>query len=189
MKKLIVSMWLTLDGFVAGPNDEMDWLRGDDELASYENNLVANADALVLGRVTYEDFSSYWPNIPTDPKAMKWEVDYAQKVNSMRKVVFSRTLEKAEWNNSSILREVDAKEIEKLKKEPGKDLVIYGSLSIIQLLTNLGLIDEYQLLVHPIILGSGKRLYEHWNKMALKLEETKIFGSGVVLLFYQPDKK
>jgi dihydrofolate reductase len=189
MRKLIVTMWVTLDGFISGPNDEMDWVLGDDEeMGNYEYGIVDRADTLVLGRKTYQDFSGYWSNVPNNPDASAWEVGYANRVNPLRKIVFSRTLEKAEWENTKVLKAIVPGEIEKLKQESGKNMVIYGSSTIIQALTNPGLIDEYQLLVHPVVLGEGKRLYEDWSKTKLKLMDTKKFGSGVVLLTYQPEK-
>jgi len=138
--------------------------------------------------VTYESFAGAWPYVPDNPDASEGEKVYARIVNALQKVVFSKSLEKAEWHNSKLMREVNPKEIEKLKQEPGKDMVIYGSASIVQQLTNLGLIDEYQLSVHPIVLGSGKRLFKDVSNTNLKLVETKTFSSGVVLLTYRPTK-
>lgn len=190
MRKVIVTMWVTLDGFIAGPNEEMDWVMVDDEMGKYEDDMVSSADTLILGRVTYESFAGAWPHVPENPSASKGEVEYAHKVNAMAKLVFSKTLDKAEWNNSKLMREVIPEEVEKMKQEPGKDMVIYGSASIVQTLTNLGLIDEYQLLVHPVVLGSGKPLFKNIkDRVNLKLVETRTFHSGVVLLNYSPDKK
>src|SRR5438270_2965882 len=161
MRKVIVTMWVTLDGFIAGPNGEMDWVMVDDEMGKYEDDIVSSADTLILGRVTYESFAGAWPHVPENPSASKGEIEYAHKLNAMAKLVFSKTLDKAEWNNSKLMREVLPEEVEKMKREPGKDMVIYGSASIVQTLTNLGLIDEYQLLVHPVVLGSGKPLFKN----------------------------
>src|SRR5258708_8013337 len=149
MRKVIVTMWVTLDGFIAGPNGEMDWVMVDDEMGKYEDDLVSAADTLILGRVTYQSFAGAWPHVPESPSASEGEKEYARKLNAMRKIVFSRTLEKAEWNNSSLAKEVIPEDIEQLKHEPGRDMVIYGSASLVRTLTNLGLIVEYQLLVHP----------------------------------------
>lgn len=189
MRKIIVTMWITLDGFIAGPDGEMDWISEiyDEAMGNYEFDLVSAADALMLGRETYNSFAGAWPKVPDNPNASPGEVAYAHKVNAMRKIVFSKTLEKAEWHNSTLLRDIVPAEIEKLKQEPGKDIVIYGSASVIQALTNLGLIDEYQILVHPLALGSGKPLFK--DRVQLKLVNTKTHPSGVVILYYQPDKK
>jgi dihydrofolate reductase len=188
MRKIIVTMWISLDGFIAGPNEAMDWVLVDDQMGKYEDSMVSNADTLLLGRVTYDSFAGAWPYVPDNPEASEGEKQYARIVNALQKVVFSKSLEKAEWHNSKLLRAINSAEIEKLKQEPGKDIVIYGSASIVQQLTNLGLIDEYQLLVHPIVLGSGKHLFKDVSKTNLKLVETKTFSSGVVLLTYQPTK-
>jgi dihydrofolate reductase len=111
-------------------------------------------------------------------------------LNAMRKLVFSRTLENVEWNNSTLVNEVVPEDIEKLKQEPGRDMVIYGSASLVRTLTNLGLIDEYQILVHPVILGSGKPLFQDIkDQVKLKLVQTKTYPSGVVVLYYQPRKE
>lgn len=190
MRKIIVTMWVSLDGYIAGPNGEMDWIMVNDEMGKYESNFIKAADTLILGRATYESFAGSWPHVPENPSADEGEKEYARLLNSMRKIVFSKTLDKVEWNNSTLMREVSAQEIKKLKQEPGKDIVIYGSASIIQTFTNLGLIDEYQLLVHPIVLGGGKPLFKNiMNKNKLKLINTRTFSTGVVGLYYQPGQE
>lgn len=190
MRKVIVTMWITLDGFIAGPNNEMDWVMVDEAMGKYEDDLISAADTLLLGRVTYQSFAGAWPYVPENPSASEGEKEYARKLNAMRKIVFSGTLEKTEWNNSALAKEIVPEEIEKIKQEPGKDIVIYGSASIIQALTNLGLIDEYQILVHPVVLGSGKPLFTNiQDRQNLKLVQTRTFPSGVVGLYYQPAGK
>jgi dihydrofolate reductase len=186
MRKIIVTMWVSLDGFIAGPNGEMDWVMVDEAMGKYEDDLVSAADTLLLGRVTYESFAGSWPKVPENPSASEGEKEYARKLNAMRKIVFSRTLRTVEWNNSTLMHEAVPGEIEQLKQQPGRDIVIYGSASIVQALANLGLIDEYQVLVHPLLLGSGKPLFKGLHeKRNLKLIDTKTFPSGVVLLQYQ----
>jgi dihydrofolate reductase len=187
MRKVIVTMWVTLDGFIAGPNNDMSWIRVDEAMGTYENDLVSAADTLLLGRVTYQSFAGSWPHVPDNPAASEGEKEYARKLNSMRKIVFSRTLETVEWNNSTLLHEISPDDVIALRQESGKNIVIYGSASVVQALMDLGLIDEYQLLIHPIVLGSGKRLFRDGsNTTALRLVEAKPFSSGVVLLSYQP---
>jgi dihydrofolate reductase len=188
MRKIIVTTWVTIDGFIAGPNNEMNWVGQlyDEAMGQYESDLVSAADTLILGRTTYESFAGSWPHVPDNPSVSEGEKEYARKLNAMRKVVFSKTLEKAEWNNSTLLRKIVPDEIVKLKQEPGKDIVIYGSASIVQALTNLGLIDEYQLLVHPLVLGSGKPLFKDIAKpVNLKLSRVDNRKSGVVVLYYE----
>lgn len=190
MRKLITTTWISLDGFIAGPNGEMDWIMVEDEMGAYEDAIVTSADTLLLGRVTYQSFAGSWPHVPDNPDAQPGEKEYARKLNAMRKIVFSKTLPTVEWNNSSLLKEVRHEDIAKLKQEPGRDMLIYGSASIVQTLTNLGLIDEYQLLVHPVVLGGGKPLFQDVKeRQKLKLVSTRTFPSGVIGLYYQPDKQ
>ena len=192
MSKIITTTWITLDGFIAGPNEEMDWIGEiyDEAMGKYEDDLVSSADTLLLGRVTYQSFAGSWPHVPDNPTASEGEKEYARKVNAMRKIVFSRTLEKVEWNNSTLVKEVVPEDIAQLKREPGRDMLIYGSASLVRTLTNFGLIDEYQLLVHPIILGSGKPLFQDIKDRAkLKLVNTKTHPSGVIVLSYQSREK
>lgn len=189
MRRIITTTWVTLDGFIAGPHGEMDWVGEiyDDAMGAYEYELVNAADTLLLGRVTYESFAGSWPHVPDNPDTSEGEKAYARRLNAMRKVVFSRTLERAEWSNSTLMNEVTPEAIEDLKREPGGDMLIYGSASLVQALTSLGLIDEYQVLVHPVVLGGGKPLFGALkDQVKLKLVGTKTHPSGVVLLTYQP---
>jgi dihydrofolate reductase len=188
MRKLVLTEWVSLDGYTAGPGNDMSFVGEsfNDEMGQYEDDIVSTGDTLVLGRVTYESFAGSWPHVPDKPDASEGEKAYARKLNSMRKIVFSRSLGSAEWNNSVLLREIDPEAIKRWKQEDGKDMLIYGSASIVQQLTNLGLIDEYQLLVHPVVLGGGKPLLGNiTGTQRLKLVSAKPFSSGVVLLTYQ----
>lgn len=189
MRKIITTTWITLDGFIAGPNNEMDFVGEafDEAMGKYEFDLVSAADTLILGRVTYESFAGSWPYVPEKPGADPGEVAYAQALNAMHKIVFSKTLSGVTWNNSRLEREIIPANIEKLKQEPGSDILIYGSASIVQELTRHGLIDEYQLLIHPCILGSGKPLFKDISqRVNVKLVNTEARSSGVVVLTYQP---
>ncbi len=192
MRKVIVTMWVTLDSFIAGPKGEMDWVGShyDEAMGKYEDDIVSAADTLILGRETYQSFAGSWPHVPENPNAAKEEVEYANKLNAMRKIVFSRTLDTVEWNNSTLFKEVMPEDIKKMKQEQGKNILIYGSASIVQAFTNLGLIDEYQLLVHPVILGSGKPLFANiQDRVNLKLVKCDVTDAGIARLYYQPAQK
>jgi dihydrofolate reductase len=157
----------------------------DAEMGRYESDILDTADTLVLGRVTYQSFAGSWPHVPDSPTASEPEKDYARRLNVMRKLVFSKTLATAEWHHSTLLREIDADAIRRLKAEDGKDLLIYGSANLVRQLTSLGLIDEYQILVHPVLLGGGTRLFGETERTRLDLVSATPFRSGVVLLTYQ----
>ena len=185
MRKIILSEWVSLDGFTSGSNNDMGFVGEsfNDEMGKYEDDIVSQSDTLILGRVTYESFAGSWPYVPDKPDVSEGEKAYALKLNAMRKLVFSTTLERAEWSNSQLFRQIDPEEISKFKEQEGKDILIYGSASIVQQFSKLGLIDEYQLLVHPVALGGGKPLFT--DTVKLKLASAKPFSSGVVLMTYQ----
>ena len=185
--KLIVTMWMSLDGFIAGPAGELDWILGDDEMSDYEIGLISDADTLLLGRKTYTDFYACWSE--KGPPKEGWEKTFAKKINALHKVAVSKTLKDAEWNDSKLMSAIAADKIKKLKDESKKGIVMYGSASIVQQLTNLGLIDEYQLLVHPLLLSQGKKLFQDVNKTGLKLVSSEAFKSDVMVLIYQPAEK
>jgi dihydrofolate reductase len=183
MRKIIVMNLVTVDGFFAGPKGEIDWHNVDDEFNDYAIEMLNRAGLLLFGRVTYELMAGYWPS-PEAPKENPKAI--ADSMNNLPKIVFSRTMKKADWNNTRLVKEINPEEIIKMKQEPGKDIMLLGSGTIVQALTNLGLIDEFRLMVNPIILGSGKPMFKGVNKRELKLVKTKIFNSGNVLLCYQP---
>jgi dihydrofolate reductase len=188
MRKIVLSEWVSLDGYTAGPNNDMSFVGEsfNDEMGKYEDDVVTAADTLVLGRVTYESFAGSWPHVPDNPNSSEGEKIYARKLNAMKKAVFSNTLTSADWHGSTLYREIDPEQVKGWKNETGKDLLIYGSASIVQQFTRLGLIDEYQLLVHPIVLGGGKSLFANLDDARrLKLVSATPFRSGVVLMTYQ----
>jgi dihydrofolate reductase len=183
MGKVIVSNLVTVDGFFAGPNGEIDWFVWDEELRDYSIDLLSTVDTLLFGRVTYQLMANYWPTATED-------AIIAERMNNLPKIVFSKTLESVEWKNAKLVKEIIPEEILKIKQFPGKDMVILGSGSIVSTLTQLGLIDEYRLIVNPVILGNGKPLFKGLkDRLNLKLLKTKAFSSGNVLLSYQPEKK
>jgi dihydrofolate reductase len=186
MRKIIVSNLVTLDGLFAGPNGELDWHVVNDEFFKQANDLLDSVDTFLFGRVTYQGMADYW----TSPAAMADDPVITPKMNKTAKIVFSKTLDKAEWQNSTLVKGDLAAEITRLKQQPGQDMVIFGSGEIVSALTSLGLIDDYRLYVVPVVLGSGKPMFEGITRpVNLKLTETKAFNTGVVLLRYAPAAK
>ena len=182
-------MWTTLDGFVAGPNDEMDWLLVDDEMFAYEIDLVTNAGSLLLGRVTHGDFARYWPGVAKDTGADENQRTYAHRVDSMDKVIASKSGNTADWKNTRRLADLDLATITDLKQQPGGDVVIYGSLSAVNALEAMDMIDEFHLLIHPRFLRSGKSLFSGEQPRGLELLSADTFHSGVVLAKYRPAQR
>ena len=187
MRNIIVSMRVTLDGFIAGPNGEMDWMEEfiDESLANYESELQKTVDVTLFGRVTYQGFESFWPQVARDPASPKGLVEYAQQLNAMRKIVFSKTLSRAEWNNAALVKEIVPEEIIHMKQEPGRDMVIYGSASIVRTRTNLCLIDRYHLVVYPVVArerqASLSRHRAHGEAFACQHQDTPFRGRGTLL--------
>jgi dihydrofolate reductase len=183
MRKIIASEFYSLDGFISDPNDSMDWVTTsfDPELGKYEDELYDHADILLLGRVTYKIFESYWPGT-TNPD----DAEMVDKINNITKIVFSKSLTKVNWKNSKILNEINPNEILRMKNSGGKNILIVGSASIVQQLINHGLIDEYHFVIHPIILGVGKPLFINIkDRVKLDLIDTRTFKNGVELVRYQ----
>jgi dihydrofolate reductase len=182
MSKLIVSAWISLDGiFDAGTMPQ--WFNPFDskERQAYIRDGILAADVLLFGRKTYEMLAPYWSSLKNN------EMGVAAKLNSVPKFVVSSTLKTAEWNNSTIIKGDIAEEITRLKQQPGKEIQIEGSATLVQSLAQANLIDEYRFLVHPIIAGSGRRFFtEGMQTNGLKLVKTQPFDKGVVLLCYQP---
>jgi dihydrofolate reductase len=177
MRKVILSIMVSIDGFVEGPNRELDWFVWDEEMEKYMTDFFSTVDTFLYGRVAYELMVNYWPSVTSE---------FGNKMNSMSKIVFSKTLEKVEWN-AILVKENIAEEISKIKQEPGKDLVLFAGAGILSTFMQLGLIDEYRLIVNPVVLGKGNPLFKGLNdKLYLKLLGTKTFSCGNVILYYQP---
>jgi dihydrofolate reductase len=189
MRKVILAMQITLDGFIGGPNGEMDWVtisaEMDDTLLP---EMMERTDTCLIGRSLYQGFASYWPTAPqTNPKLSKSEIKFSGWIEQAHKVVFSTTLEKAEWNNSRLVRGDVAAEVMRLKQQPGKDMVIFGGARIAQEFVRLNLVDEYGLLVNPVILGKGLPLFLNVpDQRKLKLISCDAFKAGAVALRYIP---
>jgi dihydrofolate reductase len=184
MRKLIVFGQVTLDGYFAGMDGDISWAHRDD--AGFKAFVEGNASSggeLLFSRITYELMAGYWPS----PLAMENDPVVAEGMNNLPKVVFSRTLDKVSWNNTKLVKGGLAPEIRKMKKEPGKDIVILGSGSIVSQLAQEGLIDEFQVVVNPVVLGKGRTLFDGVEKkLNLKLTTTRTFGNGSVFLCYEP---
>jgi dihydrofolate reductase len=190
MRKVIVSEYVTLDGVMEDPGGGEGTEHGgwsfqfwSEEAAKFKFDELFASDALLLGRVTYQGFAKAWPSM-TD------EQGFADRMNSLPKFVVSTTLKEVEWNNSRLIKGNIAEEVSKLKRQPGQDILIAGSVELVHTLMQHDLIDEYRLLVHPIVLGSGKRLFrEGSDRTLLRLVDTRTFSSGIVVLSYQPAGK
>ncbi|NEU07869.1 dihydrofolate reductase [Flavihumibacter sp. R14] len=184
MRKLIAAINMTLDGFC-------DHTAGiaDDELHRHYSELLSNAGAVLYGRITYQLMESFWPSVAKKPTGNKVIDEFAVNMDNASKIVFSRSLEKVDWKNSTLKKKIVKEEILELKQADGKSLFV-GSPSLIVALGILDLIDEYQLCVHPVVLGSGLPLFKNVrDRIDLKLLKTKTFGSGVVLGYYEPAEK
>jgi dihydrofolate reductase len=180
LRRLIASEMVTVDGFFAGANGELDWFVQGEELDEFANNLLDSVDTILYGRVTYQMMAGYWPHA---------RGSFADRTNRLPKLVFSSTLDETpwgEWDNAKPLKGALAGEVAKLKNEPGSDLVIYGSGSVVQALTRLGAIDEYRLVVNPVLLGAGRPLFDGVaERRNLRLTESVSWPSGCVALTYQ----
>lgn len=188
MRKLVLFLHASLDGFVEGPNGEMDigWVSYDPDLENHANEILSTADTVIWGRGTYQMMHSYWPSVPSNPSATQHERNHAEWIEKTAKIVFSTTLEKVEWNNSRLLKEDVEEEIITLKQQPGKDMVILGSPRLAHQLMQLDLIDEYKITVSPVLIGNGLPLFQGLReKINLKLIENKTFNSGAIGLVYQ----
>src|SRR5688572_24077028 len=165
MRKVVLAMMVTLDGFAVGPKEEMDWLPPFNDEALWKDiheemwSQLRSVDTLLLGRVTYKIWETYWPAAATNPSSTRSDIEFSRYADRTQKVVFSKTLEKVEWKNTRLVKGNIAEEIAKMKRQPGKNLALVGGPGIAQTFMKLGLIDEYQITVHPVILGGGNPLF------------------------------
>ncbi len=188
MRKIKAIEYVTLDGVMQDPGGTGEFEYGgwtmpywNDEIARVQVDASFSSDALLLGRVTYEAFAAAWPKMEGE--------EGADRMNGLPKYVVSTTLQTAEWNNSRIIKGDAAAEISRLKQQPGQDILIYGSSVLVNTLLQQDLLDEYQLLVYPVVLGSGKRLFNAGSNSGLKLLAAQGFSSGVTFLHYARDGK
>jgi dihydrofolate reductase len=191
MRKVILFMHVSLDGFVCGPNGEQDWMTMDDsEMDTFLiTDLLVTVDTLLVGRVLYEGFANFWPSVAKDPSSPKELIEFANWMESTPKVVFSKTLSSVDWMNSRLVNGDIKEEIARLKQQPGGDMVIFGGAGIVSAFTKLNLIDEYRIKLEPVVLGNGRPLFAIINnRINLKLLKSRTFNSGVVGLYYQTQR-
>jgi dihydrofolate reductase len=185
MRKVFLFNMTTLDGYFEGLHQDISWHNVDDEFNQFAIEQLKQVDTLLFGRVTYQGMASYWPT----ELAIKDDPEVAGLMNSLPKIVFSRTLDRADWNNSRLVKENPAGEVLKLKEQPGKDIAIFGSSNLAVTLAESDLIDEYRLIVNPVFLGDGTPLLKGIKeKLNLKLINSRVFTSGNILLYYTPEK-
>jgi len=183
MRKLFAFNMISLDGFFEGPNHDIDWHNVDNEFNDFAIEQTSAVGTLLFGRVTYQLMESYWPT----PNALKDDPEIAGLMNSLPKIVFSKTLERAEWNNTRLIKDNIQEEILHLKNQPGEDLAVFGSANLLSTLMQMDLVDEHRLMVAPVILGKGSPLFKDVaDKIKLRLIRSRAFDSGNVLLYYEP---
>jgi len=184
MPRLIVFNQVSLDGFISDANGDMSWAhRPDAEWKAFSEENARNQSRLLFGRITYEMMAGFWPTL----QAIQSIPEVAKRMNRLPKVVFSRTLDKASWNNTRLVKRDLVQEVRSMKREPGPDLVLMGSASIVSQLAQEALVDEFQIAVNPIVLGRGKSMFAGvGGRLNLKATRTRTFANGNVLLCYEP---
>jgi dihydrofolate reductase len=180
MRKLVASLFLTLDGVMEAP-EKWNFPFFNDEMGAVIEEAMASTDAFLLGRRTYEEWAAFWPSQPTEQNPM------AEVINGTQKYVVSTTLDEVTWQNSALLGPDLAEEVSRLKRQPGKDISISGSATLVRWLLGEGLLDELRLMIHPVVLGSGRRLFENGTGPAnLELVDSETFSTGVLNITYRP---
>jgi dihydrofolate reductase len=186
MRKIILSNMVTLDGYMEGPNQSIDWHHVDADFFETANVLMDSVDTHLYGRVTYQVMESYWPT----EQAMKGDPATAVRMNETPKIVFSRTLAKADWKNTRLIKDNVAEEVMKLKRLPGKDMLMFGSSNLAKSFLEMGLMDEVLIYLNPVAIGDGTPLFKGLkDKVEFKLLDSQVFKNGNVLLKYQPLRK
>ena len=177
MRRLFVSNLMSLDGFFETTDHKLDWFVIDDDFLDYSDDMLRSVDLILFGRKTYEIMAAFWPTA---------QDRNAGRMNGLAKIVFSKTLASADWHNTRLVRDNAADEVGRLKQQPGKDIVILGSAMLASSLLQQGLVDEYRVILDPVLLGQGNPLFKDFRqKQILKLNGSKSFRSGVNVLYYQ----
>lgn len=178
-------MQITLDGFVARPNGELDWMTWDwnDELKKHVNELTDSIDTILMGRKMTDGFISYWSNVKPESE----EYPFAKKMIDIPKVVFTKTLDNHNWVNTKLAKENITEETNRLKKQKGKGIIVYGGAGFVSSLIKNNLIDEYHLFINPVAIGNGLAIFSNLDDiLKLKLVKSKAFNSGIVKNYYEP---
>ena len=187
MRKIVLHLGISLDGYFEGPDADISWHRVDEELHSFFNQLLARSSAFLEGRVTYEMMEAYWPTADQDPDAPPSMVEFAGIWRDTPKVVYSRTLD-TPGPNATVVRDVVPEEVRALQAQPGGEMVVGGPV-LADSFRRHDLIDEYRIFVTPVLVGRGRRLFESEGMPAdLRLVESRVFGNGVVMLRYERDR-
>lgn len=188
MRKILVQEFMSLDGMMSDPHDEMRWVLElfNQEMEQEISRQQAQVDTMIFGKKTYEIMANYWPHADPEEESQN-TIDH---MNQTQKIVLSHSLKQADWQNTSLWHSLDLEKIMELKNQAGKNIAIIGSAEIVRCFADQGLIDEYQLTLHPVILGEGKPLFRNWglSPQDLKLVHSKSLSNGVVVLYYQPKK-
>jgi dihydrofolate reductase len=189
MRKLKLQVQMSVDGYVAGPNGELDWMtfEVDDKLSDHINALTDASDTILLGRKMTDGFINYWTSVLNNPESP--EYSFAQKMVNIPKIVFSKTIKESNWANTTVANGDLVEEIEKLKKKDGQDIVVYGGASFVSSLIKNNLIDEYHLSVNPVAIGKGMRIFgDLEEKLNLRLVKSEAFSCGKIVLCYEPSR-
>lgn len=188
MRKVIVLLHASLDGFVEGPKGDMDiqWISYDKEMEMNSKAVFSNIDTVLWGTKTYLAMKKYWPIVPSLPSPSTFEREHSKWLDRTTKIIFSSSLESVDWINTRLVKQNAADEIKKLKQQPGKDMIIIGSPRFSHYLLQQGLVDEYQMTISPVLLGKGLPLFQDVSeRIKLRLLDNKVFRSGALALHYQ----
>lgn len=191
MRKIKLQMQLSVDGFVCGPNGEMDWMvwDWDDQLKKYVGDLTNSADTFLMGRATGEGMAMYWPTVGSNPESKEEDKWMAEKLNTSPKVVFSKTVTSINWTNTRVANDI-VEEVKELKKEAGKDIMLYGGAGLVSSFIRHNLIDEYHLFINPAAIGKGKTIFNNLDeRLNLKLVNVTPGSCGIVVLEYAAAKE
>ncbi|MGW7777673.1 dihydrofolate reductase family protein [Staphylococcus xylosus] len=192
MRKLVVFLHSSLDGFVEGPQGDMDigWITYNHELEDFANEVLQTADTIVWGRKTYEMMYDYWPTVPSNENASEHELNHAKWIENVEKVIFSKALNSVDWHNSRLVKKNVKDEIIHMKQQEGEDIVVLGSPRFAHYLMQLDVVDEYKITVSPTLIGKGLPLFQNIHEQVdLKLIDNKTFESGALGLIYQKNKE